>query len=845
MLKPIKKKLNPEIDKFQFYTEIPKENYELTVSSVYFVNKLFYLNCLLEFFGTFFPVLFIRFNSQKLLFSVPQIFSHVQNADEILNSIARRYSKTNINSLGHEPKILFFDETRFQKLFPINFLNLYRFPSIITSDIGSIISTIARYSYVRNFIREHDDLLDFGCGTGIGSFVLARDKNVQMVSLDIDRYQIEFAKKLYNPWKIHFIQNDILKFNPQKQFDFIISSEVFEHTEEWNQILQILRNTLKEKGSIFITLPNFYYHTSSLNSDHRIDWTKRKVEKLFGVKPLYLIHHTNVFDYRVAANRDAIPENFLFFLPKNHKEPEDTELKSVLFVNHSVYPFEKSGTPLCTHEQAKALKEKGIKTGVLIPDCKVQNTFEKEDLDGIVIYKIPALEWQSIWLNTFLKPQVLNQYLTLIEEIVEDFNPQIVHVNDYVAMCPHIIKFFSDLGCRVVRWVHADEEICWRIFPVIEKHEVVCSGPDDILKCSRCINFKPYDTNEYFRIFDESVYVGNIHAHIEYINFLYRNFVDGIIFASESFKKHFIKYVPIPEEKTAVIPIGFDRKAKRKLRTPGDKIVFGFMGTLNFRKGTDLLCMTAEKLIESGYRNFEIRIFGLAIEDKYCEKIKTIHEKSPDTVKYYGEYPHENLDEILEGIDVGLVLSNWESYSRVLREFLLRGIPVICTDFIGSEIVRDGINGFKVPIGDETRIYEAMVRLIKEKRLVENLSKQALITEIPSKEEEIDRLIELYSSLLRETPYYENDNTDPKNYPRVKNMDLSNLSSASFLMPEVEKIERMENTLDSIYSSRLWKIFSIYHRTKNAIFPTGTKRRQILDKLLFSETRSGHTQRLQ
>jgi len=816
MEKRIKKIDNPETAKFQLYTEIPGGKYKLVVSSVYYVNRVLYINCLFKSSDTLFPVLFIQFNPQKSVFSLPSIFFNIENGDEVLKEVRKKILEININSLDGNPKTLVFDEYVFEKLLPIDSLNTYRFPSVITSDIASIMHTIARYSHVRNLLKDGDNVLDFGCGTGLGSFILSKNKDVEITAIDIDKPQIEFAKRLYNPRKVYFSQGDIFELNLKGRFDLVISSEVFEHTENWNHLLSILKDLLKENGSIFITLPNFYYHTSALNSDHRIDWTKRKVEKFFGVKPLYLTRQKDVFGYKVDDIANSIPEIFLFSLPKHKKQAEDIVLKRVLFVNHSIYPLEKSGTPLSTYEQAKGLKERGIKTGVLIPDYKVQNTYKKEDLDGIVIYKIPALDWKGIWLNTFLKPRVLNKYLILIEEIVEDFDPQIVHINDYVSMCPQIVKFFSDLGCRVIRWVHADEEICWRTVPVIEKYETLCSGPDD----------------------NESTYAGKIYAHLEYTKLLYRNFVDAVVFASESFKKHFTGYIPISKEKIKIIPIGFEKKSRGRIRTPEDKIVFGFLGLLNFCKGANLLCDAIKKLIDDGYKGFEIRIFGGIGQYKYHKKIKEMGEKNPDIVKYYGEYFYEDLDKILEEIDVGLVLSYWESHSRVLREFLIRGIPVICTDFLGSEIVKDRINGFKVPVEDGNKIYEIMAKLIKEKGLVKDLSREALETEIPSKEDEVNLLLDLYSSLLKKKPLYERqDNIKTIHYPKFKDIDFSYLSDISSY-PEVEKIERLENTLVSIYNSRVWKIFSIYQRIKNTLFPIETKRRKLLDKLLFSERKN-------
>ncbi|MCM8760182.1 MAG: hypothetical protein NC832_00455 [Candidatus Omnitrophica bacterium] len=89
----------------------------------------------------------------------------------------------------------------------------------------------------------------------------------------------------------------------------------------------------------------------------------------------------------------------------------------VLFVNHSIYPFEKTGSPLSTYEQVKGLKEKGIDVGGLIPDFTIKNRYIREYIDGIPVYKIPGLNQQNIWLTSFFKPEIIRNYLLLIKRL--------------------------------------------------------------------------------------------------------------------------------------------------------------------------------------------------------------------------------------------------------------------------------------------------------------------------------------------------------------------------------------------------------------------------------------------
>ena len=415
--------IEKKIDEFQFYEKIPEGNYRLIVVSIYSVNELVYFNCLLEYSDVFFPVLFIQLNLNKSIFSLPSIFNQIRNKEEILDILYKKIRRLEIYKLSGNPNFLIFDEDEFEKLLPLDYLNLYRFPSFITSDIWSLIRSIVRYSYAKKFLKEGDKILDFGCGTGIGSFILQKGESVRITGIDIDKALIDFAKRIYNPSNINFIQKDVIASGLEETYDLIVVSEVLEHIENWERVLEILKEDLKENGKIFITLPNWFYHQSYFNSDHRVDWTRRKIEKIFNVSPLCLVFSKTPFDTTVKDKSENIPWGFLFSFSKNKQEPENASLKKILFVNHNIYPFEKTGTPLSTYEQVKQLKEKGIKTGVLISDYSMKDTFKKEDLDGITIYKIPGLNWKNVWLNSFFHPYIVREYLLLIEKIVEDFDP--------------------------------------------------------------------------------------------------------------------------------------------------------------------------------------------------------------------------------------------------------------------------------------------------------------------------------------------------------------------------------------------------------------------------------------
>ena len=102
-------------------------------------------------------------------------------------------------------------------------------------------------------------LLDAGCGTGLFT-INALDRGAIVTSVDISPKLVEITKRK-NP-RSNAIVASLLKLPfDDNTFDFVISSEVIEHTPDpYAATLELIR-VLKPGGKICITVPNrtFWY----------------------------------------------------------------------------------------------------------------------------------------------------------------------------------------------------------------------------------------------------------------------------------------------------------------------------------------------------------------------------------------------------------------------------------------------------------------------------------------------------------------------------------------------------------------------------------------------------------
>lgn len=76
--------------------------------------------------------------------------------------------------------------------------------------------------------------------------------------------------------------------------------------------------------------------------------------------------------------------------------------------------------------------------------------------------------------------------------------------------------------------------------------------------------------------------------------------------------------------------------------------------------------------------------------------------------------------------EIFVLSSNYEGLSNALLEAMMMGLPCISTKCAGStEIIRNKENGILVPIGNKEKLSEAMIKLIEDRKLAEDIGKNA------------------------------------------------------------------------------------------------------------------------
>ena len=91
---------------------------------------------------------------------------------------------------------------------------------------------------------------------------------------------------------------------------------------------------------------------------------------------------------------------------------------------------------------------------------------------------------------------------------------------------------------------------------------------------------------------------------------------------------------------------------------------------------------------------------------------------------YVGQVPRSRVREEFERADVFVLPTLSESFALVHLEALACGVPVITTPNCGST-VRDGVEGFIVPIRDPAALADRVERILIDRALRDRLSQSA------------------------------------------------------------------------------------------------------------------------
>jgi len=170
-----------------------------------------------------------------------------------------------------------------------------------------------------------------------------------------------------------------------------------------------------------------------------------------------------------------------------------------------------------------------------------------------------------------------------------------------------------------------------------------------------------------------------------------------------------------PVEKCSIVPYGVHVAGAPRSERPFERPLRVLtVGAVSLVKGSPYVLEAARK----GGKAFRFRMVGSVNVPEAVQQDLARH------VELVGAVPRSRVKEHYRWADVFLLPSICEGSATVTYEALANGLPIICTSNAGS-IVRDGKEGFLIPIRDSEAIVEKLYRLRDDRALLENMSHAA------------------------------------------------------------------------------------------------------------------------
>ena len=115
---------------------------------------------------------------------------------------------------------------------------------------------VNRYLFAAKHAKART-VIDLGCGSGYGSFVLANMGAARVVAVDISSTTLEFAKKHYKRPNIDWVRADVARLPfRRRSSDVTVSFETIEHLNAHVEFVAECQRTLKSSGTLIISTPN-------------------------------------------------------------------------------------------------------------------------------------------------------------------------------------------------------------------------------------------------------------------------------------------------------------------------------------------------------------------------------------------------------------------------------------------------------------------------------------------------------------------------------------------------------------------------------------------------------------
>ena len=398
----------------------------------------------------------------------------------------------------------------------------------------------------------------------------------------------------------------------------------------------------------------------------------------------------------------------------------------LLYVVHGYVPEAVGGVELHSHHLATAMARQhevtvlAWRTDAGRPDY----TIEEQRQDGVTVLR---LNHRFTDLTSFRGIYRNERIDALFDDVLASAKPDLVHVHHLIGLSVGTLERTRARGLPLVLGLHDFWFGCPR-GQRIRDPLVVCHEIDRRL-CVPCLKPQNYELRAPRRPFGRWLarlrppslrrglgLLADYDADMRRVLALPQAIIVPSRFHLDRYREYGTdpgRMHVVPYGLPAAPLVGAERSARERLRV-------GFLGTLIPSKGAHVLLEAYRRL---GRPDVELDFHGAWVpfhgDSGYLERLEAAAATIPGTIRFHGRYEEAEVPRILGGLDVLVVPSVWwESYSIVIREGFLAGVPVVASDHGAmAEAIEHGVSGLRFAPGDAEDLAAQLARLLDDPEL--------------------------------------------------------------------------------------------------------------------------------
>lgn len=359
------------------------------------------------------------------------------------------------------------------------------------------------------------------------------------------------------------------------------------------------------------------------------------------------------------------------------------------------------------------------------------------------------------------------------KEWLKKITPEIIHMHSFMGIHKEFMEAAKELSIPIVFTTHDYYPICFKC-NLVDSEGNNCDGraPDKCAYCNANAGLSPYaqlvmSSRLYEKIKSSWLIsiIKNLRWKRKSIGVSSKEIVSVSTTKVEAFTRLARYYAEMMQLVTAVhcnspmtqqyysryfpdiqyisIPITSGRIIRRKRKECVHRIIrFAYMGGDSVYKGYYKLLEALAELDKMGLHSWEMELYG----GQYGTT------KSDGRVHYRGQYRKEDIGKVYEDVDALVVPSQCpETFCLVVLEALANGVPVICSDLVGSKYLVENIEEALVfSHADSSALANSMARLFDTlfySDIINKINAQKLPLDIRAHAEQIRQL---YKALINQ-----------------------------------------------------------------------------------------------